>query len=167
MKRINVQWTPIKDFPNYLVSSMGDVENRNTQKQRKPQLTHKGYHKIFLYNKEHKTQRFVHRLVAEAFIPNPENKPCVNHIDGNKTNNNVENLEWCTVQENNGHAKRLKLYKPLMGQDHANSKVTDSDVLEIRRLHSEGNTCKSIAPNFGLHKTTVQRIVNKETWRHM
>jgi len=79
----------------------------------------KGYSKVSL-NKKHYS---VHRLVAETFIPNIENKPQVNHKDGNKQNNHVDNLEWCTCSENHKHAFATKLRKPHFGQQHQNSKL--------------------------------------------
>lgn len=94
-------WKPIKDFPRYSVSSTGRVRNDITQVCLKPWLIGRGYKKIELWN-ESGFQRFrVHRLVADAFIPNPLNKQSVNHKDGNPCNNLTTNLEWCTSEENN------------------------------------------------------------------
>ena len=74
----------------------------------KPEILHNGYLRVKLYDSSGKMKKFlVHRLVCEAFCENPENKPCVNHIDENKTNNKASNLEWCTVAENNNHGTRL------------------------------------------------------------
>ena len=69
-----------------------------------------GYYIVSLINKDGKFKKSIHRLLAEHYIPNPENKPCVNHIDGCKTNNNLDNLEWVTVLENAQHAAKLGLY---------------------------------------------------------
>lgn len=81
---------------NYYISNNGDFYSTFTKKLIKPQKCHKGYLYVEIGRKKYK----VHRLVAEYFIPNPENKPQVNHIDCNKENNNVNNLEWVTNREN-------------------------------------------------------------------
>lgn len=92
---------------------MGRVKSFKNHKKiiMKPHKTIKGYYQIVLY-KNGKAKRFqIHRLVAKAFIKNFENKPAVNHIDGNKLNNIVDNLEWCTLSENTLHAYRTGLEK--------------------------------------------------------
>lgn len=75
----------------------------------------RGYIRVKLFDK---IQYSVHRLVAELFISNPENKPCVNHIDGNKLNNHIDNLEWCTIKENNIHAWKIGLCKKRFNINH-------------------------------------------------
>ena len=79
-----------------------------------------GYKIVWMNIKGKQKHYYLHRLIAEAFIPNPDNKPQVNHIDGNKTNNNVENLEWVTSKENVHHAIRTGLMKP---SDFPNAKM--------------------------------------------
>lgn len=81
---------------NYYISNKGDFYSTFTKKLIKPQKDHKGYLYVEIGRKKYK----VHRLVAEYFIPNPDNKPQVNHIDCDKTNNTIENLEWVTNREN-------------------------------------------------------------------
>jgi hypothetical protein len=93
----------IKDFPDYSILRDGRVYSFKTRKFLSGTLRN-GYVKLTLLNRYKPKTFVIHRLVAQAFIPNPENKPEVNHIDGNKLNNHVSNLEWCTRIENYRHA---------------------------------------------------------------
>ena len=95
---------PIRDIPGYEVSSNGDVYSTKRNIVMKQHPDSWGYPRITLMKNGVKLRRSVHRLVAEAFIPNPSNKPEINHIDGNKNNNHINNLEWVTHSENIRHS---------------------------------------------------------------
>ena len=88
----------------YMVSNKGRVKNKRTEKLLKPRLTH-GYLFVDLWNKNKGKHKYIHRLVAQAFISNPENRPQVNHKNGNKKDNRAENLEWCSAKYNNRHSR--------------------------------------------------------------
>lgn len=101
MKNENVMWKPIEGYETrYEISNDGRVRRADTKKELKPFLNSSGYYQVTLCVNYEKKYVLVSRLVAQAFIPNPENLPFVNHIDENPRNNRVENLEWCTAEYN-------------------------------------------------------------------
>lgn len=108
------EWRPVKGYEGlYEVSNMGRVKSLHYGKERilRPSDNSTGY-RIVELAKQAPKRKLVHRLVAEAFIPSPMNLPVVNHLDGDKHNNCVSNLEWCTYRQNTLHAIKLGLFNP-------------------------------------------------------
>ena len=152
----------------YNVSDFGRVKSFHNGKIiiRKPAFSN-GYLKVSLCKDGSIRTHKIHTLVAKAFIPNPENKPSVNHIDGNKTNNCVENLEWSTQTENMQHASQIGLLKHqgLKGSDDPSSKFSDEDIRYIREnciLGSKNFGAQAFAKMYGVHSKTISRIVHGE-----
>lgn len=115
MNNVSEIWKDIKNYENkYQVSNSGRIKSLKKDIILKPSVHYKGYLEVKLYKNNSSKVFKIHRLVASAFIPNPENKPQVNHIDGNKQNNCVDNLEWNTQSENQLHAFRNKLNRGSM-----------------------------------------------------
>lgn len=101
----------LSKFPGYSISDQGEVINLKTNKILKCSKDRDGYLQLSISSDNKSYSRRIHRLIAETFIPNPENKPQVNHIDGNKLNNHISNLEWVTAKENIRHSWSLGLSK--------------------------------------------------------
>lgn len=118
-----------------------------------------GYLVVSLSNNKKTNCFFVHRLVAIAFIPNPENKPEVNHKNSITTDNRLENLEWCTRLENERHARKYG-FKKWVGEDHPMAKLKNVDLLKIKNIYFEDKlTQKEIALMFGITQSYVSYII--------
>lgn len=148
----------ITGFSNYTISEEGVITNVKTQKIKKPWLGKVGYYYIDLYENNKSTKVALHRLLAQTFLPNPENKRTVNHIDGNKLNNSLANLEWATDSENNQHAYETGLKVPVR-------LITDIEYAAILEKFFSGISLTEIVKsyNFSLptFSTYVEEYVNK------
>jgi hypothetical protein len=127
----------------------------------------RGYVRVCVTKEGRSWNKQVHRLVAIAFIPNPENKPQVNHIDGVKSNNNVENLEWATSQENCVHAHEAGLRTGRKGVENSQARLTPEIVRKIRELRKSGHSYGSIGRAIGICTMQAHRIVNGKQWGHV
>ena len=145
------------DLSDYEITRDGKVINIHTGKEVKPQKNGTGYYRVAIGKK----LMFVHRLVAQKYIPNPENKPFVNHIDGNRTNNNVSNLEWVTEKENAQHAVRTGL-QPIEENSKV-AKLTREQVAFIKS-HPEMERNK-LAEMFNISAHTISDIRTGRTWK--
>lgn len=161
-------WKPIIGFERYKISNYGRVMNTIGT------ISHqgdngKGYKNVTLYYGHDIRKRIkVHRLVAIHFLDNSNNLPMVNHIDGNKSNNNVENLEWCTASYNSKHSFKLGL-QSTAGQNHPQTKLKNSDVYEIRALSLKwtGFKIDLIADMYQMSASGARKIKNRSSWGHI
>lgn len=159
------QWKQVKDFPLYECSSLGKIKNINTKRILRPEKDKNGYEKVILCRCAYKKNIAVHRVVALTFLDNPDNLPQVNHIDGNKTNNCVENLEWCSNLYNIHHAISNALVV-LTGENNPNAKLKKETVIKIKEMFATGkyNKCQ-LARIFGISNTMIRYIVENKSWR--
>lgn len=158
----------IKGFPKYLIDEFGNVYSYNGQGKYKdkliklnPIINHAGYPLISLSSVEYKDKKhLVHRLVAVAFVPNPENKPQVNHKDLNKMNNNASNLEWVTVGENIAHYNKNRKYNSESWEGHRNGISVAISMFTKDGKHIRDYECMSEAEKDGFHHSGISMCVN-------
>lgn len=155
----------------YKVSNTGIIKSDRYGKFKTmmPTTNSTGYMAVGLIDKNNIRKKcLIHRIVALAFIPNPENKKTVNHINGIKSDNRVENLEWNTHQENVIHSYKSGLKIPTRGvQFVSRCKLNEGKVVEIRKLKSDGFTYKKIALQFDVAEQTVMDVVKRRRWAHV
>ncbi len=150
---------------DYYVTDDGRVWSERTQKYLTPQYDKNGYVKVQLRSVDNKSHRYsVHRLMLENFNPvNGMEKLQVNHIDGNKLNNNLSNLEWVTCQENIDHAIKNNLRADINGS----AKLTKEQVIEIYKRANSGERNVTLAKEFNVHPDQIGRIKHKKVWKQM
>jgi HNH endonuclease len=161
-----MNWIIIKDFPNYSANELGEIKNNITNKKIKPGLDRHGYYHCSLTNNGIRKNKFVHRLVCDAFNTNVLNKPVVNHINGIKKDNRVENLEWCTISENCKHAFKNGLASNKKATE-ASKKIFNEDVIKIRKLKKEGKTLKEIGLLFNVYLATIGYLIQNKTHKNV
>jgi hypothetical protein len=162
----------IKDSPIHAVNQSGVVIRIRTRRPVRPSFNKKGYLQVCLQNKKSRT---IHRIVAMAFVDNPNNKPQVNHIDGNKQNNHASNLEWVTNEENQSHAIKMGLWDGISkklsiiqkGEGNSAGKLSENDVLAIYSLLKQGEKVGVIARRFGVHSSNISAIKSGKSWNHL
>ena len=159
------------EMTRYEVSTDGNVFSINkdgTEKKLKHFITDDGYHRVVIHLHGVKYTKQVHRLVATAFIPNPNNKPQVNHINGDKNKNYVENLEWATPKENIVHAWKTGLSHPAYCENHPNAVYTDNQIHKVcQELVKNQLTMMEIAELTGVTYTVVKQIRTHIIWNHI
>ena len=173
-------WKTIDGFNGwYDISNFGKIRswrnNTNTRGVRKTPriLKHssvRGYMIATLFKNKERYKIATHRLVAQAFIPNTDDKPHINHKDGVRYNNHISNLEWCTRSENMRHAHDNNMVNVQRGEDRPMAKLTENDVKEIRQI-AKGRgrfyNPKELAEKYGVHYRHISRVVKGTRWGHV
>lgn len=169
----------IQEYPNYSVTEDGRVISTQRVAGRNGKgisTIHKeltilhnqsGYCMVNLTKNKKSKTRYIHRLVAQAYIDNPENLPQVNHKDGNKDNNHYTNLEWCTALDNNLHALEKGLREGQKGETNSQAKLTECQAITIINLILDGLSNIEIADMFNLHDRYISLIRGKKRWIYL
>lgn len=156
----------VKSLPRY--KKNGKFSHWTKEKILAQGINDSGYYQVMLHkNGSHKTKT-IHRLVAQAFIPNPDNKPWINHKNSVRIDNDVDNLEWCTPSENNKHCYDKGRQKIYFGEQHPGSKLTHRQVNEIRDKYSYYKyTMLMLSKEYNISMGSIQAILENKTWKNL
>lgn len=155
-------WKTVEGYEQYEVSDSGYIKNIRTGKTLGRRLDKDGYPSVYLYSNGKGTNKKVHRLVAKAFLNRDPNRDQINHKNGIKEDNRVDNLEWCTRSENTKHAYSSGLLRPNMGKAiSAHRKVSDDCKTEILDMRSKGALLKDIARKYDMSVSGIHYICSK------
>lgn len=162
-------WKNAVGFNGYQVSTLGRIRSmrRRTCKILRARPLPLGYVQIGLFRDDgSRKPTFLHRLILMTFVgPAPEGKPHVNHIDFNRSNNRLSNLEWISRAENQRHTARAG--RMARGERNSGAKLNREQIATIRDLRASGRSQQSIADEFGISQTQTSRIVRRDSWRHV
>lgn len=170
MHQPTLEWRDVVGFEGkYEVSENGLVRKPKTKRAIKTSYIHPSGYKFLVLTKDRKrSTTAIHRLVAKAFIPNPNNLPQVNHKDTDKTNNHFSNLEWCTNAENQAHAIKNGLVRYVKGSEHGNSIIDEHIAASIRVEYMTGKySWRTLGQKYGISKAHVGQILRRITWKHV
>jgi predicted XRE-type DNA-binding protein len=160
-------WHKLKEYPMYEISANGEIRHIKSKRLKKTRINDFGYLVVSINQLAKPKMRRVHNLLAQAFIDNPNNYTHINHIDGNKLNNKLSNLEWCNILQNNQHAFKLGLIDNT-GEKNGMSKLTKEKVIEIKKLLKSGDLSQyKIANLFNVSRSCVLKIHLCKTWNHV
>lgn len=175
------KWAPIKEHEQlYAVSNYGRIKSlfreikgkngicyRYSEKLHTPQVDEHGYHRVTFRKNTIPKQWSVHRLVADHFMDNPKNLPQVNHKNGDKSDNNINNLEWCTASQNMQHGYDELDHERMRGEKNGMTKLTPELIVLIKKSYSELKSFTKTGLQFGISGTHVWRIVKNKSWEHL
>jgi hypothetical protein len=151
---------------HYSVFPDGTILNFKTQRYLKAHLDKYGYKRVILHIEGKQKNMFVHQLVANAYLENPDNLKIINHLDNNRTNNYLYNLEWSTAKLNNDH--KVKQNRHVKGEQIQTAKLTKTEVLSIRyESKSYGTSNRGLAIKYNVDIRVIWRIIKRETWKHI
>jgi hypothetical protein len=164
---VSGEWADVPGFPSYQVSRQGQVRSLKRGRILRQFRGEDGYLHLNLWRDGRPKHHLVHRVVASAWLGGIPEGYQVNHKNGIKTDNRVENLEVVTPRENLRHARLLGLAPSLAGEGNYNAKLTAEQVREVRRLRKEGFSVSQLARRFEVCEITIYSIVTRKTWKHL